>query len=67
LVVLNSTVKSCKPVPSGSAGLTQKPKKKIALPRRQWQINPSTRVKASTKACSRAMTKQNWRKPKNEE
>jgi len=28
----------------------QKPKKKIALPRRQWQINPSTRVKASVQS-----------------
>jgi len=25
----------------------KKPKKKIALPRRQWQINPVTRVKDS--------------------
>jgi hypothetical protein len=45
----------------------KKPKKKIALPRRQWQINPSTRVKGSAKVYSRAKSKQNLQKPQNEE
>jgi hypothetical protein len=29
-------------------------KKKLAFPRRQWQINPSVRVKASAKVDARA-------------
>jgi len=37
----------------------KKRKKKIALPRRRWQINPSTRVKASAKVYSREKSKQN--------
>jgi hypothetical protein len=45
----------------------KKPKKKIALPRRRWQINPSTRVKASAKVYSREMAKQNLLKRTNEE
>jgi hypothetical protein len=45
----------------------KKPKKKIALPRRQWQINPSTRVKGSAKIYTRAKSKQHLRKPPNEE
>jgi hypothetical protein len=36
------------------AQAVKKKKKKIALPRRQWQINPVTRVKASAKTYSRA-------------
>jgi len=31
----------------------KKPKKKLALPRRSWQINPVTRVKESVKRYSR--------------
>jgi hypothetical protein len=45
----------------------KKPKKKIALPRRKWQINPSTRVKASAKIYSRAESKQNSRNLRNDE
>jgi len=45
----------------------KKRKKKIALPRRRWQINPSTRVKTSAKAYSRENSKQNLRKSQNEE
>jgi hypothetical protein len=33
------------------------PKKKIAFPRRSWQINPVTRVKASDKKYSRPRVK----------
>jgi hypothetical protein len=33
--------------------MKKKPKKKVALPRRQWQINPVTRVKSSAKKYSR--------------
>lgn len=33
-------------------------KKKVALPRRQWQINPVTRVKTSAKVYSRQRVKQ---------
>jgi len=29
--------------------MPKKRKKKLAFPRRQWQINPATRVKASAK------------------
>ena len=32
-------------------------KKRIALPRRQWQINPVTRVKSSRKLYSRLQAK----------
>jgi hypothetical protein len=67
LVELNSAVKSRKPVPTGGAGPVKKPKKKIALPRRRWQINPSTRVKTSAKAYSRENSKLNLRKSQNEE
>jgi hypothetical protein len=57
-----------KPAPVSAGESTgRQAKKKIALPRRQWQINPSTRVKASAKVYSRAKTKQDLRKPKNEE
>lgn len=35
----------------------KKPKKKIAFPRRTWQINPSTRVVESVKKYSRARVK----------
>ncbi len=45
----------------------KKAKKKIALPRRQWQINPFTRVKSSAKIYSREKSKQDLQKPKNEE
>jgi hypothetical protein len=33
------------------------PKKKVALPRRTWQINPVTRVKESPKKYSRPHVK----------
>jgi hypothetical protein len=36
-------------------------KKKLALPRRQWQINPVTRVKESEKKYSRARAKRQSR------
>jgi hypothetical protein len=36
----------------------KKGKKKLALPRRTWTINPVTRVKDSTKKYSRARAKQ---------
>ena len=45
----------------------KKPKKKIALPRRQWQINPSARVKTLANVHSRAKSKQKFEKPQNEE
>jgi hypothetical protein len=32
-------------------------KKKVALPRRKWQINPATRVKESAKKYSRPRAK----------
>ena len=32
-------------------------KKKVALPRRKWQINPATRVKESDKKYSRQRAK----------
>lgn len=35
----------------------KKKKKKVALPRRQWQINPVTRVKPSVKTYSRSRAK----------
>jgi hypothetical protein len=35
----------------------KKPKKKIARPRRQWQINPATRVKTSAKQYERPVAK----------
>lgn len=44
----------------------KKPKKKIALPRRQWQINPATRVKDSAKKYSRGKAKQNFKKSEDE-
>jgi hypothetical protein len=34
----------CPIAPTLQRGAIKKPKKKIALPRRQWQINPSTRA-----------------------
>jgi hypothetical protein len=34
-------------------------KKKLALPRRQWKINPVTRVKESAKRYSRPRVKRN--------
>jgi hypothetical protein len=42
------------------------PKKKIALPRRTWQINPVTRVKDSAKKYRRARVKQALRKSNEE-
>lgn len=39
-----------------------KAKKKIALPRRQWKINPATRVKESEKKYSRPRQKLDARK-----
>ncbi len=38
------------------------PKKKIALPRRGWKINPVTRVKDSAKKYSRPQAKQDFKK-----
>lgn len=35
----------------------KKAKKKIARPRRQWQINPATRVKTSAKQYERTAVK----------
>lgn len=42
--------------------MAQKRKKKLAFPRRQWQINPVTRVKESRKKYSRQRTKDEQRK-----
>ncbi|MBI3851297.1 MAG: hypothetical protein HY298_13635 [Verrucomicrobia bacterium] len=36
-------------------------KKKVALPRRKWQINPATRVKDSAKKYSRPRAKSSER------
>jgi hypothetical protein len=41
-------------------------KKKVALPRRTWQINPVTRVKDSKKKYSRPRVKQTLQKLKEE-
>ena len=40
----------------------KKKKKKIALPRRQWQINPVTRVKPSARTYARSRVKLEARK-----
>jgi hypothetical protein len=37
-------------------------KKKLALPRRQWTINPVTRVKQSDKKYARTRVKKDFRK-----
>ncbi|HEY1718912.1 MAG TPA: hypothetical protein VGH42_11565 [Verrucomicrobiae bacterium] len=37
-------------------------KKKVAFPRRTWQINPVTRVKESSKKYSRSCVKQDLQK-----
>jgi len=37
--------------------MRKKAKKKIAFPRRRWQINPSTRVEESAKRYSRLKAK----------
>jgi len=37
-------------------------KKKLAFPRRQWQINPATRVEESAKKYSRPRLKEERRK-----
>jgi hypothetical protein len=37
--------------------MAKKRKKKLAFPRRQWQINPTTRVKESAKKYSRPRSK----------
>jgi len=39
-----------------------KKKKKLAFPRRQWHINPVTRVKESEKKYARSRTKDEQRK-----
>jgi hypothetical protein len=39
----------------------RKPKKKVALPRRAWVINPVTRVKESAKKYSRQRAKREAR------
>jgi hypothetical protein len=41
-------------------------KKKIALPRRSWQISPITRVKDSAKKYSRPRVKQDFSKQEND-
>jgi len=40
----------------------KKGKKKLALPRRNWTINPVTRVKESAKKFSRPRVKRNLQK-----
>jgi hypothetical protein len=40
----------------------KKTKKKLAFPRRQWQINPATRVKESAKKYARPRAKDEQRK-----
>jgi hypothetical protein len=60
-------MKKSVPVAAKAKGGSKKAKKKIALPRRQWQINPFTRVKSSAKIYSREKSKQDLQKPKNEE
>jgi hypothetical protein len=40
----------------------KKPKKKLAFTRRQWQINPATRVKESARKYSRPRAKDERRK-----
>jgi hypothetical protein len=42
--------------------MARKRKKKLAFPRRQWQINPATRVKESTRKYSRPRAKDEQRK-----
>jgi hypothetical protein len=42
--------------------MARKRKKKLAFPRRQWQINPTTRVKESAKKYSRPRVKDDERK-----
>jgi hypothetical protein len=42
-------------------------KKKVALPRRKWQINPVTRVKESERKYSRPRAKQDFRKLEDEQ
>jgi hypothetical protein len=44
-----------------------KKKKSIALPRRSWQINPVTRVKASAKKYARPTNKKQSRRSQDEE
>ncbi|MEP6664291.1 MAG: hypothetical protein ABJC04_11575 [Verrucomicrobiota bacterium] len=41
-------------------------KKKVALPRRKWQINPVTRVKESDKKYSRPRVKKEVRRLEDE-
>ena len=45
----------------GDPGTVKKKKKKVALPRRQWQINPVTRVKPSARTYSRSRAKSETR------
>jgi len=42
-------------------------KKKVALPRRQWQINPVTKIKGSAKKYSRPRVKRAEHKLEREE
>jgi hypothetical protein len=44
------------------ASAVKSKKKKVAFPRRTWQINPVTRVKGSARKYSRSHAKQNLRK-----
>ena len=45
----------------------KKSRKKIVLPRKQWPMNPVTRVKDSGKKFSRAQVKKGFQKSQDEE
>jgi hypothetical protein len=47
--------------------MAKKAKKKLAFPRREWQINPATRVKESAKKYSRPGAKEHERKSPDED
>ena len=51
----------------GMTKKAKKSKKKIAIPRRRWQINPSMRVEESSKHYFRPKTKQQDRQPQDEQ
>jgi hypothetical protein len=50
-----------KEVKAAGGAMKISPKKKFALPRRTWQINPVTRVKESSKQYTRPRAKNDWR------
>jgi hypothetical protein len=50
-----------------SFGAMKSKKKKVAFPRRTWQINPVTRVKSSAKKYSRPRVKQDFQKSDEQE